>query len=433
MTRRNPILSLLSSLVARALPSQEVTTGSSQSIAAGGGLSDRNVGGHYDQEKRIVPIRSPRRAKRLSQIAALPEAATIIGTVSNDVFSSQDGDDLGFTIADTLADGETLVDPLVQQICIDAINRTMRGNLLITAVEELLEGGDSFRSIVLDKRLTQVIKVKELPPWEMFRVEDADGDVVQFEQRQHSTDSDPDYVLSPAVCVHFRFRRDRLYGRGLFEEMYPDTISLGKGMDSLDAAVVSVGVNPNVHTLHSGADVGFLQQYKREHEQRVRTGRTITDYYMLPSQETGGDAGTVKKMAQINPDVKALLDNINARRRRFAMAGRLPPYLLGLETTNGKDIAGQPALAYSRFINGIRSILGEGIRQILDVELALNGITDADYRIIWPKIYVHSLENVMSGESEGNPEDDEMNDEAVEDLDSSRKVLNLKRRSGYGN
>ena len=234
----------------------------------------------------------------------------------------------------------TSVGPRVKEICDACINRVMRGDSLKVAAIELLEGGDSFRSIVLNPSSTEVIRLKELPPWECFRIENEDGLVEYFEQRKWLDDSQA-LRIHPAVCVHFRFRRNSLYGRGLFEEMAPDAQSLSKGFDSLDRAVIASGVNPNVHVMPSGTDEAYREQYKRGHEQRVRSGTVMTDYYLMPAQDGGeGTDGNVYKMVDSwNPDVTALLENVTQRRRRFAMQGRIPPYLLGLETGRGKTSA----------------------------------------------------------------------------------------------
>ena len=429
MTNRNPFLGFISSLAQRILPSnqinEQVTTGSSMGV---GNISVSALGAGMDgRELRFTPVRSPARARRLSELASLPEVGTMISMICLDVFSSQDGDDLGFVVADTLQDGETPVDPRVKEILTALIVRCLDGNKLETVVQEMLEGGDGFRSILLDKGLTKVVRLKELPAWEMFRIEDEDGDVIRFEQRQYAQQQEAVYTINPAVCVHWRFRRNRLYGRALFEEMWEDGKSLNNGYESLNSGIISAGVNPNVHTMPLGTDAQYKDSYKRQVEEVRRRGKTITDYYCDPPIKDGGTGGTVTKMATSwNPDLSGLLDNVDRRRRRFAMQGRVPLYLLGMETSGSKDIAGQPALAYSRFINGIRANLSEGIKQICNVELALNGIYDAQYRLQWPKVYVHALENAMSGDA-GNA--GEMEEEPV----GSDRVLRLSnRRVGYG-
>jgi hypothetical protein len=58
--------------------------------------------------------------------------------------------------------------------------------------------------------------------------------------------------------------------------------------------------------------------------------------------------------------------------------------------SGGKDIAGQPALAYKRMRNDFCACLSEGIRQVIDIEIVLRlgydkWKKDGKYRIIFPK------------------------------------------------
>ena len=395
--RRIPIIPILRGLFQRQQPVRNIETGSTESIVTG-----TYIGGQRGNERRFSAVRDPHRARRLEAIATLPEAATAIDIISRDCFSSQDGDDLGFVIPETMADG-TRIDPQVIEIGNACIDRIMRGDSLKIVAQEMLEGGDSFRSMIINSSRTEIMRLKELPAWEMFRVENDDGLVERFEQRKWMDDVDS-IVIHPIVCTHWRFRRNSLYGRALFEEMFDDSRKLARGHDSLDRAVISAGTNANIHTMPTGTDATFLKQYKREHERRIRQGETITDYYMLPSQAAAGvsttnvgQAGTVIKMATSwNPDLSGLLNNIDKRERRFAMKAQMPPYLLGLVFDGAQDISGQPAMAYARFINGVRSDLSEGIRHILNVEFALKGIFGARYRLKWPKIITSQLEQ-MSG------------------------------------
>jgi len=392
--KRFSLPSILKALVTRAKESPRIETGSVVSLTE---ANSSAVLLHQadNSDRDFVPVRDPQRARRLSRIATLAEVATMIEMIATDSLSSSDGDDNGFRIPDTLANEVTPVDQRVQAIGNAVIGRVLTDDRMVSIIQELMEGGDSFRSLAMDNGLSKVIRLKELPPWEMFRIEDADGLVEKFEQRQWASDGGA-RVIHPAVCVHWRFRRNKLYGRALFEEMYDDAESLATGYSSLDRAVISTGVNPNVHHMPEGTDKTYCAQYRRMHEQKLATGQTMTDYY-IPGGTPGAKPGNVSKMSDSwNPDVTALLENVIQRRRRFAMQGRTAPYLLGLETGKGQDISGQPALARARFINSVRSALTTGIRHVVDVELALNGIYEADYRIQWPKIYVDTLQNVVA-------------------------------------
>jgi len=85
---------------------------------------------------------------------------------------------------------------------------------------------------------------------------------------------------------------------------------------------------------------------------------------------------------------------------------------MGLPTIGAREIAGQPALAYSRFVNRIRMALTEGIKGICDLELALHGLSPEQwqYRIVWPRIATDPYGKGMSADAEAN-------NSSIEDLD----------------
>jgi hypothetical protein len=367
----------------------------------------------YDEEYIEIPVRDTTRARQLIALRSQPEVATAIDILVGDIFSSEDGDDLGFSIAETLNDNVTRTDPKLREIALACIDRTMRGTTLSTVVEEFLIYGDSFRSLIVAPDYSQILRIKQLPTWEMFRVENENGDVLRFEQRR-TLQMEPEYEIHPVICVHWRYRRRYKYGRSLFDEAVDDNAALGQAYYALDKAAMAVGLNPNVHTMPAGWTDKQCDAYKRAYEnERDRAGRIMTDFFVLP----GGD---VKKLATTwNPDLSALINNVLQRRMRVAMRSRIPPWMIGIPSAGAKDIAGQPALAYARFIGSLRMTLTEGLRQIIDFELALHGYSkdDMQYRLIYPKIYTSTV--AQSGEDPG-----ESNSAGIEDLDRVRASLN---------
>lgn len=381
---------------------------------------------NYDQEYIELPVRDAFRARRLIDLRQRPEVATALDILVGDVFASQDGDDHGFTVSETLSDNTTPVDPKLRQICLDLIDRLTMGPTLMTVVEEFLIYGDSFRSLVVDSEYSRIVQVKQLPTWEMFRVEDENGVVQRFEQRRMLTDSEPPYQLHPLVCVHWRYRLQYKYGRSLFGEIIEDSDALEQGYFAVDKAAMAIGVNPNVHTMPPGWTAVQAKAYKQAYEAELQKQRRVmTDFFM----EHGGD---VKKLSSTwNPDLKALIDNVLQRRMRIAMRSRIPPWMIGLPSQGAREIAGQPALAYARFINSIRIVLLQGIRQILDTELAFHGYTRETmrYRVIFPKIFTDPQAAGFAAMKDDDP--DESNAEGIEDLDSRRFVVERDRYSTF--
>lgn len=355
---------------------------------------------NYDEEAIGFPVRDPFRAAKLHRIGQSPEIAAAVDIIRDDTFSSEAGDSSGFRIGQYCFDGVTPVNPEFLRIGNRCISRIFRGGNLDTIVEDFLRTGDSFRSIQLDEALTRVVGLQVLPTWEMFRVEDNNGQVLRFEQRRtRSLEVKPEFTINPVICVHWRYRRLRKYGRALFEESEDDVLSLLQGYRSLERAASAVGINPNIHVMPTGSSDKTAEAYKTKHDnERARQQGMITDYYLL----FGGD---VRKMGG-SSDVNALISNVAERRQRLNMRSRVPPWMMGIPSAGAKDISGQPALAYSRFIGAVRATFAEGVRQVIDLEFALNGFKfdDLDYEIVFPKIYTEIQQQSLgsSGNSYNN-------------------------------
>lgn len=350
---------------------------------------------NYDEEAISYAVRDPFRASKLNVINKAPEVKTAIRIIRDDVFSSESGDSDGFMIGAFRFDGETPVDPNILRIANACINRVFRGETMGTVVKEFLSTGDSFRSIILDDNFKKVVRLKALPTWEMFRVEDGDENILRFEQRKtRSIQAEPEFVINPVVCVHWRYDREQKYGQALFEESKEDVDSLALGYRSLDRASTAVGINPNIHIMPTGSSDKIAESYKQKHEdERRRQGGMITDYYVL----FGGD---VKKVGQ-GSDVTALVENVGERRQRLNMQSRVPPWMMGIPSAGAKDISGQPALSYARYIGAVRAVFAEGVRQVINLELALNDYSaeDFDYEIVFPKFYTEIQQQSLGSSS----------------------------------
>lgn len=399
-TRAENIWRAITNFFTRSAPAP---TGQTAPLAQqyGGSFSSQSaLSRRYDQEYVELPIRDFVRARQLIELRKRPEVATALDILVGDLFSSEDGDDYGFTIGETLIDGSP-VDPSIRAICMKAIERLLTGGKITTIAEEFLAYGDSFRSLVVDPSYTQIQKLKQLPTWEMFRVEDQDGNILRFEQRRRLTEETAEFTIHPMLCVHWRFRPLYKYGRSLFDESLEDSAALEQGYFAVEKAAMAIGVNPNVHVMPPGWTKPQADAYKQSYEaERDRNGRVMTDFFML-------SGGEVKKLSQTwNPDLKALTNNVDQRRARIAMRSRIPPWMIGLATIGAREISGQPAMAYARFLGAVRMTLAEGIRQILDTELAMNGYSkdQMNYRILFPKIYTNTQAQSNSQTDEPIPD-----------------------------
>lgn len=378
------------------------------------------IGRNYDLEITEYPIRNQEKAIQLIEMwEYCPEIALAIEIITNDTFSSDDGDDQGFAIGGFLNDDITPINPRINEILNNLLDRVIGGLKLERAVERMLIYGDSFASLGIDFGRKEIEKILFLPTWEMFRIEDNQGNLLRYEQRRYlsntferpvsTTEFDNSkfgdaIAFHPLQIVHWRFRRKSLYGRSLFYESVSDWEYLKESTRDLASACRATGINPNIHIMPDCADEDYRKAYKTAYEAK-KASSMVTDFYLM----NGAD---IKKLSTVNPDITAISNTVLTWRSRIVMKSHIPPYLMGLPNIGAREIAGQPALAYARFINKVRMNLTEGIKYICDLELALNDIPKEEwkYKIIFPRIATNPFGNNAII-------DDETSNNQIEDLE----------------
>ena len=358
------------------------------------GLETTNQGRNYDLEIHETPIRDENgKARELIELVEwCPEVNFAIETLVQDCLSSADGDDQGIIINEEIREGEE-VDPEVFVIGMDLIDRLFHYQDLSIIIERMLMWGDAFIELGIDIEQQSITKLQALPTFEMFRIEPY-GILDRFEQRRSWVGDDP-IVFNPIKIAHFRYRRKNLYGRSVFGASLEDWARLREATEDLAKASRELGINPTWHKMKPDANEAYREAFRENLEAQLQEG-SIANYYLLPGEEMG-------KVGQLNPDLKPLTDTVLMWRSRIVMASGVPPYLFaGLPTIGAKDISGQPALAYARRINAIRAQATEGLKQIIDTELALKGIPRErwKYTIGWPKISVSQFEQTAANVSE---------------------------------
>ena len=360
---------------------------------------------NYDLEISEVPIRNPQKARQLIEAYEFcPEIATAIDEIRDSIWSSADGDDQGFAIADTLDDNVTPVDPEVKIILQRLIDECIGSTVLEPSAERILAYGDAFASIGIDWSEMRIKKILFLPTWEIFRVEDNQGNLVCFQQRKSVSDEKNSILFHPLTVVHWRYRRQTLYGKALFYEIVDDWNKLKLIGEYIARAARDIGINPNLHIMPGCADENYKKRYKEAYENVKRDG-PITDLYL-----SGG--ADIKKLSTLNPDIKAILDAADFRINRIIRRSRVPPWLMGYSNMGAREISHAPERAYARFINRRRMDISAGIRHLCNLELGLQGIRKErwKYRIIWPKFYIAPFLE------ETDPQADETNREGIADL-----------------
>jgi hypothetical protein len=399
-------------------------TGHQRPLASYNAFADTTlIGRNYDLEITEFPVRDSKKARQLIEMwEYCPEIATAISEISDSVWSSDDGDDQGFTISTTLNDNVTSIDKNVYSILLEFINNFLHDTK--PAIERLLMYGDAFANIGLDVKNKTINKVLFLPTWEIFRIEDnqgnlgmlgENGQIIGFQQRKYLTvnsnnlwqddNGRTEISYHPLSIVHWRKDRKTLYGRSLFYQSTGDWDALKASIADLQNACRAIGINPNLHIMPECADEKYRADYKAAYEYKKSLG-SVFDFYLM----NGAD---IKKLSSGNPDLTALANTVLFWRARIVMQSRVPPYLMGLPAQGARDLAGQPALAYARFINSVRMCFAQGIRQLCNLQLLLKGIPKEqwNYRIIFPKIATNPYGNNQLS-------NDESNLLGVEDLDS---------------
>lgn len=361
----------------------------------GGGLfSGRST--DYDLEIEEYPIRDRVIARHILEILRhSSEAGTAINIYRTDVRSSADGDDQGFTIGKFQPDGETPIDPIIKSVALELFERIYPVSLIDMMVSDCVGRGDHFQSIGFvregfSRKDTDyaIGKLLRIPPFEMFRLEENNGELIGFEQRRTLTQSSPDYFWNPAQMVHLRYRREGLYGRSMWYQSDWDWQEYKRSKEEYAIGRRILALNPRIHTMPNGVKADYAIAYKKELDDKTKNGTEIlTDFVTL----FGGD---IKSLNQGNSGVKDLQDSVTYYRTAIIMPTEIPPWrFAGFKSESAQDYVGQPALAWVRVVNGVRAILVEGISQVLDTELILKFGADwylknakGKYRISFPEI-----------------------------------------------
>lgn len=378
----------LTNLFNKVFPQKTQTQGSQRPLATIAASTRRN----WDLEISEFPIRDPLLAREsIELLQYCYEARHCLSCAADDAFASSDGDDIGWTIADTLDDNETKIHPDTKAILLDLIQRqqsheklVIGGTRLKKALRSTLGYGDCFLELGFERDGSTycVAKTLYLPTWEIFRCESDTGVLERFEQRRTlSMSTSPDYQFFPFQIVHFKHEEKVLYGESIFAQSLDAWAKLKDAIADLAAASRDVGQNPNVHTLSEGVTQDQLKEYRFNHENELADG-TITNYYLASPE-------TISKVANINPDLKPLIDNVLQWRYRIIPPGFPVWFFPGLDTTGAREISEQPAKKYARCRNSWCGTLSGGIRQTGNTELILRKGYDwfrqnGRYRIAFP-------------------------------------------------
>ena len=383
-----------------------------------------------DRDLDEVPFRDPRYARELMQFVDFnPEVDTAQEIFSDYALGSEIGDERGFAITEN----EFNSYPRTVAIAQELQRRILYSVDFQMVVDRFMRYGDCFGNIAIDFDKMQITGFQLLPTWQTFRVEAGDivglnqmvqdgklssGELIRFEQWRRMNDADP-IILHPMNVVHWRYRQKNKYGRSHYRVAIEDGGRLDRAIEVLEAVSSEIGYNPTVHVMPSGTDNIYKQQYKAEFQERLKLG-PVTHIFL----EQG--AG-ISRVGQLPANETSLRDNVELWRSRIGMISRIPPWLLG-ERRGLRDLGAQPALSFSIAVGSVRICLAKGLKQLINTELALQGIpkNEWQYNIQFPKIYTNPF-----AEQDTNLEGIEDNDgtDKKESLDFNQFLKSINKSS----
>jgi hypothetical protein len=382
----------------------------------------------YNLEIEDRPIRSPRLARELMEMRQYCyEVYHSLAMAVEDCFSSGDGDDQGWTISDTQDDNETPVNPEVQAIALDLIQRTfddeyvIGGDRLRYALEEVLIYGDCFLELGIDRDGISpeyhVTKTLYLPTWDCFRKETDQGILEAFEQRRFLNSHDTETRLfNPEKIVHFRHKRNKTYGRSLFFPSIPYWSKLKEAMEKL-----SIAEDQTLSAvIHEFEGTSWTEQKVRSYQQKIKqqreSQRQILDYF--------ASGVKLSRLAGEPPDLGELRQDVLFWQRKMIPAG-IPDYYFATGQAGAtKEISREPSRRYARLRNNWCSLLTKGIKKVIDLEIKLVKGVDwyeenarNQYRIVWPEWSIDQQGNSDPNAGEQGDNEEESDAQGIEDLD----------------
>jgi hypothetical protein len=319
------------------------------------------------------------------------EVRHALSFLSHDCFQQQDGSSGSWRLTEELQDG-TPVHPDTLAIGRNLQNRisnkesVLGGDRLQRAARDMLAYGDSFLELGIEKDGLGgwgIAKSLYLPSLSVFVEESNQGETLRYRQQASFVQSDSDILIEASKMLHFSYEKDIRYGEPITLQSLPKWQEVNSAAMALAKAARDCGIAPWLHIMSDGATPKSVDTYREKHQQALQEG-IITNLYLSHGAE-------VRKAAVDSNAIAPLAEYFLACRRQM-----IPPCIplwmypdLGHEATGlANDIAGQPAMAYSRTISNLRSLLGNQIKWAVSLEICLIKGFDwflqyGQFEIIW--------------------------------------------------
>jgi len=343
------------------------------------------------------PSRSPRLADQLQAVIDNPIGGAALAITCSLILSSSEGDEIGIAIErDEAVKSRTSANRMVEIVRYAMSGFTVDD--LWQICWRFLAWGDCFASIVEDD--TGKLKPWLLPTWQIHLDADQwDGSIKRVFHKRPGIEKESEVQLD--TLVHWCYQKNHLYGRSLFWTVRNAAEYYRQSDEDLAVASRDSALSPNIHVMPEGADSAYLEAYKRDHKEQLKRG-PVSDIYVFSG------AG-VSKADGGQPALDAMITALNQRAKQIAIASRVPPYLLGIESQGAKEISLQPAMVFKNHVGWCRSILSSGLRVAIDRLLLSKGFTPPfPYRLVYPKLVLNPYQPEL---------DEDMQKEGISDSD----------------
>jgi hypothetical protein len=296
-----------------------------------------------------------------------------VSIISRDVFQSLDGRITSWEVSPEYKGKK--INKEVLTIAEDLATRSsgkeliLGGNFLQRAVRDILFFGDSFVSLGFDRDgISKEYHITEslyLPTLSTFVDVDEQNKIQSYSQRESVNKKDTDILIHPLKVLHFSYEKYQIYGSPISMQSLEPWRQLQEISNDLEVAARDTGNSLLLHKFPDYVNEEDKQSYQNRYESMLHTG-IVTNLYLLPGMEIERIAA---QAGALEPLLKVWLN-----KRYQCIPPGLALYLfpgLGLESTSGKEISGQPATNYARFIASIRGILSEQLKWAISLEMVL--------------------------------------------------------------
>ncbi|MFZ9740198.1 MAG: hypothetical protein ACO3EZ_19655, partial [Prochlorotrichaceae cyanobacterium] len=330
--------------------------------------------------------RSPALANKLQACIDNPVGGTALRITCDFALSSSEGDEFGVSVEE---------DPAIRNRSSNRIiglaQRALSGFTLEDywqIVWRFLAWGDCFASVVEDDggRLRPLL----LPTWQVhLEADEWTGQITRaFQRRPSMVGKENERNIDLETFVHWCYCKNHLYGRSLYWCVRDEAEYYKQNSEDISIASRKAALNPNIHIMPEGADSAFLQAYKSDHRQQLKQG-PVSDIYLY-------NGGEVKQANANSSPLISMTDSLERRAKAIAIASRVPPYLLGVESPGAKEISMQPAMMFKLHVGMVRSKLASELYKLVDRYLAARELRPPyPYRLVFPKIELNPYQQGM--------------------------------------